>query len=229
MKRLILLITILTTLLSCNSDDNVNTLENQQKLIKFTEIITSGSDVLNDGFVEFEYGMNGFVSKQTTSDRFTIDYVYNSDNNIIQTDYNSDTGHSYSINYTYENGLIASEVLENGNATTYQYDSNNQLISMFTASGDSIFFNYDLNGNVIEKIWDTVGFNSYQYDNMKNPRIQMYPESFNKIQLSGPNNEVYRENVNETTTTYQYNSDNFPVSSNTMLTGVVQSRDYIYQ
>ena len=230
MKNLItylLLFTIITLTTSCENDDCIIE-ESQQKLIRVSEVTTSGSDIIADGYIDFEYNDNNLVSKEIASGGYTLDYTYNSNNQIIEVIYNNDNGNTYTIDYTYNNNLIISEVYNNGNTTTYQYNSDDQLISLMTNQGETLFLNYDNQGNVSEKIFDSVVIDSYQYDNMINPSIFMYPEAFNKIKFKGPNNVTFREDGNRTTV-YEYNAVDFPITSTHTLTGFVQNREYIYE
>jgi YD repeat-containing protein len=230
MKNLInylLLFIIITLTASCENDDSI-TEESLQKLIRVSEVTTSGSDIIADGFVDFEYNDNNLVSKEIASGGYTLDYIYNSNNQIIEVIYNNDNGDSYTIDFTYDNNLIVSEIYDNGNTTTYEYNSDDQLISLASNQGETLFLNYDNLGNVNEKIFDSEVIDSYQYDNMVNPTIFMYPEAYNKIKFKGPNNVTFREDGNRTTT-YEYNTDDFPIASTHTLTGFVQNREYIYE
>ncbi|AUC75534.1 hypothetical protein [Olleya sp. Bg11-27] len=230
MKNLItylLLFTTITLTTSCENDDSI-TEESQQKLIRVSEVTTSGSTIIADGYIDFEYNDNNLVSKEIASGGYTLDYAYNSNNQLIEVIYNNDNGNTYTIDYTYNNNLIINEVYNNGNTTTYQYNSDDQLISLMTSQGETLFLNYDNQGNVSEKIFDSVVIDSYQYDNMINPSIFMYPEAFNKIKYKGPNNVTFREDGNRTTT-YEYNANDFPITSTHTLTGFVQNREYIYE
>jgi YD repeat-containing protein len=221
-----------TFTISCSNDDSITeesplTEESPQKLIRVSEVTTSGADIIEEGSIDFIYNDDNLVSKQIASGGYTLDYIYNSNNQIIEVVYNNDNGNSYTIDYTYNNNLIVSEVYDNGNPTTYEYNSDDQVISLTNAS-TSLFFNYDNLGNVSEKIFDSEVIDSYQYDNMINPTIFMYPEAYNKINFRGPNNVVFREDGNRTIT-YEYNTDNLPIVSTLTLDEFVQNREYIYE
>lgn len=222
-----LLLILLVFTSACEKDDISTTEERSPKLIKVSEITTSGTEIVFDGYIIFEYGKNNFVSKEIASGGYTLDYIYNSNDQIVQVIYNDDEGDSYSIDYAYSNDLIISETYNDGNPTLYEYDSSGQLTSLET-NQEKLFLNYDSNGNIKEKILDSEIRDSYQYDNMTNPTSLLYPEAYNKIKLNGPNNVIYREN-GERTTTYQYNSTNLPISSVHTLTGFVQTREYTYE
>ncbi|SFZ91800.1 YD repeat-containing protein [Flaviramulus basaltis] len=124
--------------------------------------------------------------------------------------------------------MIVSEIYSNGNITNYSYNSENLLTSL-ESGGDVLTFNYDNDGNLIEKFFDSQIIDSFEYDGKINPFILLGPENYNKIIFEGKHNMTYRMD-GERNIVYEYNSEDLPIKSTyTDIGGFVQVREYFYE
>ena len=172
MKKITIALVLAVTLASCNSnDDQVNPIKNVSKKIKSIKTSTSGR--------VFEYGSNDLIKRENFyhgNDGIlgTKDYVYNSDNKIIecnQQNRNKKVDGTYSnffvnVTYEYENELIISSLQTSGyledaarniTRSTYEYSNNNLIkeIKEITNSFNNFytihtFYTYD-NGKLKSK------------------------------------------------------------------------------
>ncbi|SFZ91799.1 hypothetical protein SAMN05428642_102338 [Flaviramulus basaltis] len=100
MNKLIMILTVFTlALYSCSNENEINSqYDNQQKFIKITEITTQETNVIAEGYIEYSYGENGYISQLIASSGYTKNYTYNSNNQIIKITF-QDNSDSYFIDY----------------------------------------------------------------------------------------------------------------------------------
>ncbi|AGC77758.1 YD repeat-containing protein [Nonlabens dokdonensis] len=231
MKKFTYLLLCLGLILnSCSDDDQI--IDNTPltpKLYRITQIVTPGVDgsATTEGYHEYEYGTNGFVSKIKMSGGGYHDFFYNSNDEIIRISFNGSNGNTYDKNYTYANGLIQSETYSsNGNTTTYEYDANDRLERKIT-SLNMTTYDYDTNNNVIRTYYDNQFGFDYQYDDKKNPSYDIFPVAYRKAKSISRNNTIARtDGVDDRIKTFQYGPNDYPVSYLSVRFGVYNDEHF---
>lgn len=199
------------------------------KLKTFLEVQDFGFFAL-ETITEYEYNENsGFVSKYSITEdgettAFTL--VYDDKNQVTEK-----TAEAQRTAYTYEGGKITkAEEYEDGElkyAFSYTYNEDDLLARKEQTNyqeeepvvDDIRTYKYDDKGNVIEFNRGTSQTNIVKatYDSKNNPFKSIYPNAYAAIKVSGidgvnTNNPITRSETNGEVT-YEYNSDDYPVSS----------------
>lgn len=213
MKKIILFAAI-AAFVSCSSDDNNTETNSKLKLKSITN---------NDGYREFIYGTNGFVSeikfKTTNGVEYTTLYTYDG-NTLTDVTYKENSKTFQQLKYTYNNSYITKaegKIDEYPFVRLYSYDSSNNIIKEeYSISGDVgqvDTFVYQ-NGNVINRSINIIDGEtytvSYKYDDKNNPFKNTFPDAFLKVLYEGKNNKV---GIDGNVTTHVYNKDGFPTTS----------------
>jgi hypothetical protein len=249
MKKLILIIAILSAFASCSDDDGATA--NSGRLLK---TITSEGD--SQSVRLFHYDNNNRLVKTTApNSNLHTDYFYNGDNiiriegydgnNVLRVKYifeyeNDRVIKSFLYNYAMEPTIVNKKVItygEDGTIMCVDYSGNEQLQETFISTTQVKF----VNGNIAET--DTYYNNpvlyrsSYTFDVKDNPLYNI--KGFDKIWMiglsGGANNILTATKYNNTQVvdiqnyTYTYNTQNLPLTSTTSVNGSPVIVSYVYE
>lgn len=237
LKKLNLFLWLTTSILltSCGSDDN-----NEENTIFYNRVskaILSGNGSSTLNFYYNYETFNCYMIKDGSPSNY-INYYYA--NNILKNSYSN----NYTYEYIHENGKIAEVDIyylsQNyvSEKEMYTYNSNNLITEinkyiLYNGNLDfaqKIILEYDNSGNNTKKTYYNSNsiITSYEiitYDNKNNPfknfepkiSIQhLRPFGNNITSIKSYNNNNNDELVAETISTYEYNSDNYPIKSTTI-------------
>lgn len=235
LKKLNLFLWLSTSILltSCGSDDN-----NEENTIFYNRVskaILSGNGSSTLNFYYNYETFNCYMIKDGSPSNY-INYYY--ENNILKNSYSN----NYTYEYIHENGKIAEVDIyylsQNyvSEKEMYTYNSNNLITEinkyiLYNGNLDfaqKIILEYDNSGNNTKKTYYNSNsiITSYEiitYDNKNNPFKNFEPKiSIQHLRPFGNNItsiKSYNNNdelVAETISTYEYNSDNYPIKSTTI-------------
>ena len=223
MKRIIF-ISILTLILSCNSNDDDGILNSRLKLTKIKSSINNNP---NETTV-FEYDEQlRLIEQKDGSGNFIFTYNYENDK-ITSIVSNSET-----TNYNYNGDLITSASNSvNTTLVEYEYNELEQLVTSKSYENGILQceINYTYND---QDNFETVsnscsssgtGLNRFEYDNMKNQNSLLFNSGLLKVFSMGYNNttQAYDSNSNVLyTITYEYNNQGYPIISTTSITSTI--------
>lgn len=233
MKKIISILSIVL-LLSCSSDSSTeeqggSIIQPSLKLVKIAE-----NDInINFGTTTTFTYANGVVSSMEFSQNGTtfydekIEFIYSNNkiDKLIYTHLVHNLGYD---KFSYQGDLITN-TYSTRNSTTknynYQYNDLNQLIELkifdkFDALLYGCNYIYDNNGNIYRdptipqsEIYNSV-YDTFTYDDKKNPYVLIYTDSHLKINRLSKNNILKIVGFNDspiTTFEYAYNNDGYPI------------------
>ncbi|WP_179022390.1 hypothetical protein [Winogradskyella forsetii] len=227
MKKTILLLTLMTSIFSCSSDDS-ETSQNINiplgKLIKTetTFTVSGESDVVYNVYSYDDLGRVSGISYNIENTTTYVNYLYDGVGQIWKENLSDGT----SREYQYTNGLKTSITYSNSETNLeLSYDSDSHLIQAKIYNGD-IFqseknFTNDSNGNVLS-IAEETSLTTYEYDNMNNPLNDAFEnQELNKISHVFPlippsnttNNIITKSGSFNSILTHSYNTDGFPLTT----------------
>ncbi|MFV9552585.1 hypothetical protein [Algibacter sp. PT7-4] len=238
MKKITILLSLLTLILSCSSnDDNGN--ENEQPTSEFKLVKVEQFDNDNNltETTTYEYDQNFRLFKSTEIDSENSTRTYNYSGNKI-TSINLSSGET--INYTYNGDLITNRSnVEDGITFTdeYEYNSANQLISETSYENGNFqcekTWTYNSQDNIATASHSCfTGTKHFEYDNKKNPNDLLFNSGILKTYEIGHNNitQISDENSNITQTrTYEYNSQGYPIVEITNIGSFSFRTEYTYE
>ncbi len=219
MKKIFFLFSILI-LFSCSTNNSANDNASQPISVLVNKIIIHKNNTPDVVFL-FSYNGNKLITV-TDQDGIKIKNIYNGDNIIKQEIYDVTNAINYTEDYTYSNNRIIQKKTTGVTSSflqiiNYTYNSDGSIISDFTLYSNpnitSTTTSHYMNGNLID-----VGGNYYTYDlkntpfkniTGKNNFINLLPYSHYNLNFGFSNNMLTY--TNGTNTTYQYNSQDYPI------------------
>jgi hypothetical protein len=200
--------------LTVNNYNNLNQLTSSDFYSNF-DLLSSNPQVFQTAM-----NQNGWVTSDSKNKIGSIKYEYNDKGQIINSNAIPVSGPSQYSEFNYnENGKVSKQVLFWDNSISGHID-----------------YSYDVNGNLIKEILynkasdgtdELISFNSYEYDNQKNPY-----RSISRLMIPGINtnpNNITNETITvhvfsgegqdqvqvlKIASAYTYNSTGYPVSKN---------------
>ncbi len=237
MKNLFIALFLSLFIIACNSDDDDSEPSNTYyRLVKIENFKANDSLDFTKTFV---YDLNNrFSLLEINTDNVNsadeaINYIYDSNNTLIQYERNYGTNIFYICDYVYDGPLISKIKLNTNVIAEYNYNSSEQMVFMRAGSNDCEFeYTYNNNGNVsIDKIDFCANQTYYMtYDDKKNPYELVYPEALYKIETMSINNTTrrYTSSSNNSWKEYEYNSKGYPIIYNYYYDGVLNKYQYYY-
>lgn len=236
MKKITLLF-VISLFFGCNSDDTSNT--NPATAYKLTKIEEFNENGVLRETITFEYDSNFRVKKITE-----VNPNPNPNVAIWEYMYNGDRVSSIVINgettqFEYSGDLITSSTFtEDGIVFTdeFEYNSSNQLVSekQYTDGVLDCETTYQYAQGNVSTMSDScfIGSIDITYDDRLNPETLAYNNAMQKIYQITPNNENSRTHNGSgftETSTYTYNSENYPESRSLNAFNIMYTTNYTYE
>jgi RHS repeat-associated protein len=177
----------------------------------------------NGGYLKFTYNVVGQRTQMVDQTGFTVNYAYDILGRLSEL---TDGGGNLIVKYTYDSvGLLIQKDMGNGTRSTYQYDSNHNVLSMVDYAPDHTTINsyddytYDALNNVLT-CTSQDGTWTYTYDAdselvhavFASSNIAVLPNQDIQYVYDGAGNRV-SQTVNGVTTDYLFNNLNQCVSA----------------
>lgn len=232
MKKITLLISLISIILTSCSEDENTTANNATYVLPIKDIYTNSSGQV----YTTNHTYNG--NKIVASDNGIIKFVYTYTNDLITKKEVRDSNTNYLFSYisfTYDNSqrliqnLSIDQPLNTGVKVLYEYNTDGTVfenVYLGTATSQTNFeesskYFLGSNGEIIKvETYTSAGMTTYNYsyDNKNNPfknvlnlnKLRPFSNNFyNQISstTTNPSNVI----INTSTSSYTYNSDNFPV------------------
>lgn len=219
----------LAVMQSCSKDDAAEDNPTTPKISSIVSTDKGGKDsisfVYTDGVLT---SADHFKFSPSAVKNYSNEYIYKSGKlvNIYAYKWNGTTKtpeDKDSISYDTKNRIekefdysYSNNKFVNNFTTTYEYNSNNQLVKLNYSTGDYNSFQYDGNGNVetIKEYDNNVldDTENYTFDTKKNP-FKGFPFFLGDVEFYNTNNpiKVTNDSGYVSTRTYEYNAEGYPV------------------
>lgn len=220
----IIFISILTLLLSCNSNDDDGLFNSKLKLTKIKSSINNNPSETT----VFEYDEQLRLIEQKDGSGNII-FTYNYENDKIT----SIVSNSATTNYNYSGNLITSASNSvNNTLVEYEYNALEQLVTSKSYLNGilqcEINYTYNNQDNIetVSNSCSSTGAesNRFEYDNMKNQNSLLFNSGLLKVFSMGNNNTTHAYDSNSNvlyTIVYEYNNQGYPIISTTSNTSTV--------